>query len=163
VDILQKRFGCKQQIVSKHMDILINLDPVVSGSVKALRHLYDLKAFWSVRLWRKNELVVTNHETQTRVFRSTLMTNSTQSNLSCCYCQQGHFSNNCTRVTDTEERKAILRKTGWCYICLRKGHMSKSCRSRSKCYKCKGRHHTFRATAGLMFIVKFAAWPRETS
>ena len=35
VEILQKRFGSRQQIISKHMDILLNLDPVV----KALRHL----------------------------------------------------------------------------------------------------------------------------
>ena len=35
VEILQKRFG------SKHMDILLNLDPVVSASPKALRNLYD--------------------------------------------------------------------------------------------------------------------------
>ena len=31
----------KQQIISRHMDILLNLKPVVSNSAKALRHLYD--------------------------------------------------------------------------------------------------------------------------
>ena len=41
VEILQRRFGSKQQIISKHMDILLNLDSVVSASAKALRHLYD--------------------------------------------------------------------------------------------------------------------------
>ena len=41
VEILKRRFGSKQQIISKHMDILLNLDPVVSTSVKALRHLHD--------------------------------------------------------------------------------------------------------------------------
>ena len=39
VEILQKRFGSRQQIISKHMDILLNLDPVVSVSAKALHHL----------------------------------------------------------------------------------------------------------------------------
>ena len=41
VEIRQKRFGSKQQIISKHMDLFLNLDPVVSTSPKALRHLYD--------------------------------------------------------------------------------------------------------------------------
>ena len=41
MEILKKRFGSKQQIISKHMNFLLNLDPVVSTSVKALRHLYD--------------------------------------------------------------------------------------------------------------------------
>ena len=39
VEILQKRFGSKQQIISKHMDILLNHNPVVSASAKALGHL----------------------------------------------------------------------------------------------------------------------------
>ena len=42
VDILNKRFGNKQQIVSKHMDALLNIDPVMSNhNLKALRQLYD--------------------------------------------------------------------------------------------------------------------------
>ena len=41
VEILRKRFGSKQQIISKHMDILLHLDPVASTSARALRHLYD--------------------------------------------------------------------------------------------------------------------------
>jgi hypothetical protein len=41
VEILQKRVGSKQQIISKHMDMLLNLDPMMSASAKALRHLYD--------------------------------------------------------------------------------------------------------------------------
>ena len=43
VDILKRRFGNKQQIISKHMDILINLDAVSSQhNLKGLRHLFDL-------------------------------------------------------------------------------------------------------------------------
>ena len=195
MEILQKRFGCKQQIISKHMDILINLEPVVSGSVKALRHLYnhvesnirglrslgiDSKTFVvllslvllsklpsDVRLiasrekpegdWTLDDLlkalereVVARERAGSGQPRSvdksfpptgsTLIANS-QGTPACCYCRQGHSSNSCTSVTDIEERKAILRRAGRCYICLRRGHVSKSCRSLSKCYKCKGRHH----------------------
>ena len=42
VSILQKRFGNKQQIISRHMDILLNASPVASpNELKGLRHLYD--------------------------------------------------------------------------------------------------------------------------
>ena len=40
--ILEKRFGNKQLIISRHMNILVSLEPVSSGhNVSALRHLYD--------------------------------------------------------------------------------------------------------------------------
>ena len=43
IKILKKRFGSKQQIISKHMDILLNVEPVTSSqNVKALRRLYDI-------------------------------------------------------------------------------------------------------------------------
>ena len=42
VTILKKRFGNKQTIVNKHMEILLNLEPVTSNSnLKRLRRLYD--------------------------------------------------------------------------------------------------------------------------
>ena len=39
--ILQKRYGNKQAIISRHMDTLMGLDPVTSSNTKALHHLYD--------------------------------------------------------------------------------------------------------------------------
>ena len=43
IDILRKRFGNKQQIISRHMDILLNVEVVTSQhNLKGLRHLYDL-------------------------------------------------------------------------------------------------------------------------
>ena len=42
VSILEKRFGNKQRIISKHMDALMNLDAVASSTnLKGLRQLYD--------------------------------------------------------------------------------------------------------------------------
>ena len=42
VQILEKRYGNKQQIVSKHMDAMLNVDAVTSpNNVKGLRHLFD--------------------------------------------------------------------------------------------------------------------------
>ena len=42
VSILQKRFGNKQQIISRHMELLLNLEPVSSPyHLRNLRRLYD--------------------------------------------------------------------------------------------------------------------------
>ena len=61
---------------------------------------------------------------------------------SCSYCQQVHSSNNCKVVTLVEERKQILKSSGRCFTCLRKGHISRTCRSPNKCQRCGGRHHS---------------------
>ncbi len=43
ISILRHRFGNKQQIISKHMDILMETDVVTSpNNVKALRHFHDV-------------------------------------------------------------------------------------------------------------------------
>ena len=42
VSILEKRFGNTQQIISRHMDLLLNLEPVTAAhQLKNLRRLYD--------------------------------------------------------------------------------------------------------------------------
>ncbi len=42
IDILRKRFGNKQTIISKHMDTLMRVDAIPSGRhLKDLRRLYD--------------------------------------------------------------------------------------------------------------------------
>ena len=61
----------------------------------------------------------------------------------CCYCrQEGHSPTNCKRVTNIDERKRLLRESGRCFNCLRKGHIGRDCHSSSKCSNCNGRHHT---------------------
>ena len=41
--ILKRRFGNRQQIITKHMDVLMSLEAVTSNhNLKGLRHLYDL-------------------------------------------------------------------------------------------------------------------------
>ena len=59
----------------------------------------------------------------------------------CAFCEQKHVSSSCTVVTDVSARKEALRKAGRCYVCLRKGHISRDCRSTGSCNKCRGRHH----------------------
>ena len=60
----------------------------------------------------------------------------------CSYCRQNHPSASCRSVSDVAARKQILRRKGRCFVCLRKNHMSRECRSNVKCSNCEGRHHT---------------------
>ena len=59
----------------------------------------------------------------------------------CCYCNRPHAPSDCNAVTQVEARRQILRRGGRCYICLRRGHLNRDCRSRMRCPTCKGRHH----------------------
>lgn len=60
----------------------------------------------------------------------------------CCYCDKDHFPANCDVVPEVRARKQILRKSGRCFSCLRKGHLSRNCRTTHRCHECNGRHHT---------------------
>ena len=59
----------------------------------------------------------------------------------CLFCGNQHYSSSCTVVTNPDARKKILREKKRCFVCLRAGHISRNCRSSSKCFHCKGRHH----------------------
>ena len=65
----------------------------------------------------------------------------TSTNVTCAYCGQSHLSASCTTIVDLPARKEALRKAGRCYVCLKKHHLSKDCRSNIRCQKCRGRHH----------------------
>lgn len=68
-------------------------------------------------------------------------TNRDSATLVCCYCQHNHSSEECSIVTRVEERRRILRSGSHCFVCLRKGHVARECRSWYKRPKYKGRHH----------------------
>ena len=38
-------------------------------------------------------------------------------------------------------RKDILRKGGWCFLCLKKNHLCRDCNSKTQCFKCRGKHN----------------------
>lgn len=52
----------------------------------------------------------------------------------CCYCSGNHAPEECTVVPEVADR----RSSGRCFVCSRKGHMGRDCRSRLKCCLCKG-------------------------
>ena len=74
---------------------------------------------------------------------ATLVASNPLSNTSvaCVFCNQKHPSASCTQVIDVPARKEILRRAGRCYVCLKKHHLSKDCRSSIRCGDCRGRHH----------------------
>ena len=59
----------------------------------------------------------------------------------CCYCQKNHLSEECNTITRIDDRRKILKTTGRCFLCLRRGHIARECRSRNRCRVCKNRHH----------------------
>ena len=64
-----------------------------------------------------------------------------ESGPTCSYCSQSHSSNTYRTVTNVETRKQILKKAGRCFVCLRRHHISRDCRSGIRCVHCNGRHH----------------------
>ena len=71
------------------------------------------------------------------------------SSVTCCYCRQPHPSHSCQVVTQLQDRKQILLRYGRCFVCLRRGHVSRDCHSRSKCSQCGGKHHPSICAKGL--------------
>ena len=198
IAILKKRFGNKQRIIARHMDLLLNVDPVkAEHDLKSLRHLYDLVeshvrslrslgvpadsygALLSSVVLNKLppglRLIISRNtsseelsfeqllkaveeeiqarertslepSTQMRKPRDTptaaaLLSGSSGNGPTCSYCRQTHPSASCRTVVQVDDRKRILRKTVRCFVCLRRGHVVKDCRSNVKCLKCSGRHH----------------------
>ena len=203
IALLKKRFGNRQQIVNKHMDQLLALDPVTSlRDLKGLRRLYDkieahvrslkglgissesyssmLSSVLMKRLpqelgvivsrqtgtdpWNFNDLMqMVERELEARERAtvasveptassrradkvsptiSSLLSGNVSSDPVCCYCGQSHASDSCKAVSSYEARRQILLRSGRCFVCLRKGHVGKNCRSTYKCSSCSGRHHS---------------------
>ena len=202
VQILEKRFGNKQQIIAKHMDALLSTEAVSSPhNTKAVRHLYDsieshvrsLKSLgvtadsygtlltsvllnklpqelrlmisrcvgeddWNldalmkqvekeVQARERAAAVTTGHEnirkstSKDPPTAATLLTGGSSNSPTCSYCRQSHSSNSCGVVSRPEDRKRVLQRSGRCFVCLRRGHLSRACDSNKKCHKCGGRHH----------------------
>ncbi len=51
----------------------------------------------------------------------------------CCYCSQSHPAATCDVVVEIEARRESLRRSGRCFSCLRRGHLSRACRSTNRC------------------------------
>ena len=201
VETLQKRFGNKPLIVSKHMDALLHVETITSAhNTKGLRHVYDtvesnvrsleslgvesesygglvasvlmsklpmelqlivaremgtdddwdlkklMESFEKELRARERTITPTSRKPSTNFkdvpTTSTLFArNNGDRTYTCSYCKGDHPSNSCNVITHPDARKQALQRAGKCFVCLRKGHISRECRSSKRCSKCQGRHH----------------------
>ena len=80
----------------------------------------------------------TQEKEKTRPTAATLFSGTASAHTPTCYCDQSNLSADCTSVTGADDRKQILRKTGRCFNCLRRGHLGRNCRSTGKCVSVRG-------------------------
>ena len=64
-----------------------------------------------------------------------------QVQLKCTFCDQSHWSGECSNCSTLQERQEKLKES--CYICLKKGHISKNCTKNKICAHCgkMNQHH----------------------
>ena len=60
---------------------------------------------------------------------------------SCIYCKQQHSPNSCDKITNLQDRLAIVKKNNLCFNCLAH-HKVSQCNSKYRCRHCKQKHHT---------------------
>ena len=61
----------------------------------------------------------------------------------CVYCNSADQKpHECTKVTETSERRKIFRQKRLCFNCAGDDHKPTECKSRRTCLYCKRRHHT---------------------
>ncbi|XP_068717114.1 uncharacterized protein [Montipora capricornis] len=169
VQLLDKRFGNKQVIISKHMELLMQLPKVSDGSdLKQLRQpLYRTEA--AVRSLKGIGISTETYGTfltpviigkipqELRLILSrgtsedwdldTIIKSFTEELKIRKRCALGTVTEQ-TKLKEkrefgfgirTESRKKILRQKGKCFGCLRSGHVSRDCQAR--CHRCSGKHH----------------------
>ncbi|XP_035988164.1 uncharacterized protein LOC118560795 [Fundulus heteroclitus] len=62
----------------------------------------------------------------------------------CTYCKGNHALETCQKITKLlhQQKVDFLKKNGFCFACLIKGHLSKSCKNRLICRSCGKKHPT---------------------
>ena len=67
----------------------------------------------------------------------------------CVYCNQPHWSNQCTNYPTLQARKEKLK--GSCYNCLQRGHTLKECTKERKCAHCGRSKNHHRSLCNQLF------------
>ncbi|XP_068229582.1 uncharacterized protein [Palaemon carinicauda] len=76
-------------------------------------------------------------------FRTNVQATPRKHTLFCCFCQGEHSGKVCMKYATLESRRARIYELQLCFGCLRKSHRSFECTSKSNCFNCNGKHHTF--------------------
>ena len=113
-------------------DLMKKLPRKIVISIKLLKDIHHewtvaefLEAFWNELLLRGINAAGSAKDTAIDVQKERLFS---VTNKLCVFCLVDHRSNNCTKVTDIDERRKFVVKYKRCFQCLRKGHQVKKCR-----------------------------------
>ena len=63
------------------------------------------------------------------------------SGVKCTFCKDSHPSVKCDIVKDVDSRWSLVKRKHLCFLCLRSGHGSQSCNSKTMCKRCGKKHH----------------------
>ena len=69
--------------------------------------------------------------------------------IKCVYCGQPHWSDECTKFSTLQARREKLK--GYCFVCLRKGHVSRNCDKETTCAHCGRKRHHHRSLCPKLF------------
>lgn len=74
--------------------------------------------------------------------KASTMCNNSAFSRPCLYCKKSHNMAECIRLAEKphKEKLEILRRSGICFGCLMKGHLSKDCKRRLTCQVCSQKH-----------------------
>ena len=126
--IISRKLGSDNWKINEFMDIL-KVEIAARESCEFMKHSDN-------EFKRNQDTEIKDKRHSTELF---LTTNPRV--LKCAFCGQQHYHDKCNVVTNLEARKEIISKNKLCYKCLFPGHISRDCRSKSKCYRCKAYGH----------------------
>eukprot|EP00795_Rhopilema_esculentum_P008005 gene8005-13914_t len=137
------------------------LQKIVSGAKRPKRNWQNMRAFWrslkqtgrscKEREWGFTQLVETlrkwcernpfhSDERRERVFQTDDKTGRSRG---CVYCHEpGHKSAECDKIKSLAEGRRLLSDKKLCFNCTGGKHRAAECRSKIRCQRCTGKHHT---------------------
>ena len=72
------------------------------------------------------------HRSSVEVLTNSVNTSNDRTLLPCIFCTGNQYNDECNKYVNLSERKKRLSQQGRCFICLKVGHLSKSCPSSQK-------------------------------
>ena len=62
----------------------------------------------------------------------------------CNFCGGDHWNDNCPAYATVDERNQVLKRSGSCFICLKRGHRAFECFTQKTCFFCKRENYHHR-------------------
>ena len=106
---------------------------------------------WTIESLRKSthQLILAREKTEENVLESVYNEEcpeytseglfSKEIKVKCCFCEKGHWADECQRYKTLEERKAMIK--GRCFVCLGTDHLFRNCKNDKPCFYCRRRRH----------------------